>query len=202
MLFFCTAAKCVPLQDEPTEGLAVIRPDEDILIGFQENVTFTCSEGGRPLRSSVTAPFRQCVYDPKPGFPDYWLSGAGKKSHCFTFKYQLLQFMFIFPAPECPKIDCGFPVEAPGAEYGRFTETTFQSSFFFGCQETFKLAGQSSRNDNIVRCQADGVWDFGNLRCEGPVCEDPLRPPGKYLNNVQLFTSAIKNYNKKQSNFT
>ena len=23
----------------------------------------------------------------------------------------------------------------------------------------------------------DGVWDFGNLRCEGPVCEDPLRPP-------------------------
>ena len=22
----------------------------------------------------------------------------------------------------------------------------------------------------------DGVWDFGNLRCEGPVCEDPGRP--------------------------
>lgn len=96
------------------------------------------------------------MYDPKPGFPDYWLSGA---------------------APECPKVDCGFPVETPGAEYGRFTDTTFQSQFFFGCQETFKLAGQSSRNDNIVRCQADGVWDFGNLRCEGPVCEDPLRPP-------------------------
>lgn len=87
-------------------------------------------------------------------------------------------FIYIFiAAPECPKVDCGFPVETPGAEYGRFTETSYQSSFFFGCQETFKLAGQSSRNDNIVRCQSDGVWDFGNLRCEGPVCEDPLRPP-------------------------
>lgn len=26
------------------------------------------------------------------------------------------------------------------------------------------------------RCQANGVWDFGDLRCEGPVCEDPGRP--------------------------
>ena len=22
----------------------------------------------------------------------------------------------------------------------------------------------------------DGTWDFGTLRCEGPVCEDPGRP--------------------------
>lgn len=22
-------------------------------------------------------------------------------------------------------------------------------------------------NDNIIRCQADGTWDFGDLRCEG-----------------------------------
>jgi len=151
---------CVPLQDEPEEGLMVHRPDpNEILVGFQENVTFTCSEPGRPLRSSVTASFRQCVYDPKPGFPDYWVSGA---------------------APECPKVDCGFPMETPGAEYGSFTDTYFQSSFFFGCQDTFRLAGQSSRNDNVVRCQADGVWDFGNLRCEGPVCEDPGRPADGY----------------------
>ena len=121
----------MPLQDEPAEGLTVNRPNADeILIGFQENVTFTCSQPGRPLRSSLTAPFRQCVYDPKPEFPDYWLSGA---------------------APECPKADCGFPVETTGAEYGRFTDTYFQSSFFFGCQDTFRLAGQSSKNDNVVR---------------------------------------------------
>ena len=28
----------------------------------------------------------------------------------------------------------------------------------------------------MVRCQADGTWDFGDLRCEGPVCTDPGRP--------------------------
>lgn len=64
----------------------------------------------------------------------------------------------------------------PGAEYGQYVDTKYQSSFFFGCQETFKLAGQSSKHDNVVRCQANGIWDFGDLRCEGPVCEDPGRP--------------------------
>lgn len=29
----------------------------------------------------------------------------------------------------------------------------------------------------FFRCQSNGVWDFGDLRCEGPVCEDPGRPP-------------------------
>lgn len=27
-----------------------------------------------------------------------------------------------------------------------------------------------------TRCQANAVWDFGDLRCEGPVCADPGRP--------------------------
>ena len=34
----------------------------------------------------------------------------------------------------------------------------------------------SRSRDNVVRCQADGTWDFGDLRCEGPVCTDPGRP--------------------------
>jgi hypothetical protein len=29
---------------------------------------------------------------------------------------------------------------------------------------------------NFFRCQANAVWDFGDLRCEGPVCADPGRP--------------------------
>ena len=56
-----------------------------------------------------------------------------------------------------------------------------QASFFFGCKdEAFRLVGQSSKNDNIVRCGEDGVWDFGDMRCEGPVCEDPGRPADGY----------------------
>lgn len=107
---------------------------------------------------------KQCVYDPRPGFPQYWFSGA---------------------EPSCPRIDCGVPQETAGAEYGFFPDTLYKSSFFFGCAPTFTLAGQSKRGDNVVRCTEDGVWDFGDLRCEGPVCDDPGRPP----DGVQMATS-------------
>ena len=99
----------------------------------------------------------QCVYNPLPGSPDYWLSGRD---------------------PECSRVDCGLPPKIPGADYGQLFDTTFGSSFGFGCKdEAFRLVGQSSKQDNLVRCGFDGVWDFGDLRCEGPVCEDPRRPP-------------------------
>lgn len=151
-----TDAKCVSLPDDKLEGLSVERPDpESVLVPFRDNVTITCSASGRKLRNTATSGFRQCVYDPKPGLPDYWLSGS---------------------QPSCPRVDCYQPMSTPGAEYGQFVDTRFQSSFFFGCQNTFKLAGQTSRHDNVVRCQSDGIWDFGDLRCEGPVCEDPGRP--------------------------
>ncbi|CAG9836717.1 unnamed protein product [Diabrotica balteata] len=152
----CKYAQCVSLPDNKNEGLKIIRNDEDsVLVPFRENVTLHCSTNGRQLRGTATAGFRQCVYDPKAGFPDYWLSGD---------------------LPSCPRVDCGVPPPSPGAEYGQYVDTKYQSSFFFGCQNTFKLAGQSSKHDNVVRCQANGVWDFGDLRCEGPVCQDPGRP--------------------------
>ncbi|KAH1029275.1 hypothetical protein HUJ05_002540 [Dendroctonus ponderosae] len=120
----CKYAQCVSLPDEKNEGLRVIRNDENsVLVPFRENVTLHCGSTGRQLRRTSSSGFRQCVYDPKPGLPDYWLSGA---------------------APSCPRTDCGVPPPTPGAEYGQ--------------------------------CQANGVWDFGDLRCEGPVCEDPGRP--------------------------
>lgn len=156
----CQYAKCVSLPDDKSEGLSVLRSDrESVLVPFKENVTLTCGNTGRRLRQTATAGFRQCAYDPKPGFPDYWLSGS---------------------PPSCPRVDCGAPVPTPGAEYGNFIDTRYQSSFFFGCQDTFKLAGQTDKNDNVVRCQANGIWDFGDLRCEGPVCSDPGRPVDGY----------------------
>ncbi|XP_032681239.1 sushi, von Willebrand factor type A, EGF and pentraxin domain-containing protein 1 isoform X1 [Odontomachus brunneus] len=156
----CQYAKCVSLPDDKNEGLAVKRTDTNsVLVPFKQNVTLECSSDGRYLRSTVTSAFRQCVYDPKPGFPDYWLSGL---------------------QPACPRVDCGKPPPTPGAEYGQYPDTKYKSSFFFGCQDTFKLAGQTNRHDNVVQCQQDGVWDFGNLRCEGPVCEDPGRPSDGY----------------------
>ncbi len=112
---------------------------------------------GRPLRKTASATFRECVYNPAPGLSDYWMSGT---------------------EAGCPRVDCGVPPPVPGADYGDFVDTRYQASFFFGCKdEAFRLVGQSSKHDNIVRCQENGVWDFGDMRCEGPVCEDPQRPP-------------------------
>ncbi|KAK9881868.1 hypothetical protein WA026_018067 [Henosepilachna vigintioctopunctata] len=156
----CKYAQCVSLPDDKNEGLRVLRNDDtSVLVPFRENVTLSCDANGKQLRKTATSGFRQCVYDPKPGLPDYWLSGA---------------------LPSCPRTDCGIPQPSPGAEYGRYVDTKYQSSFYFGCQNTFKLAGQSSKHDNIVRCQANSVWDFGDLRCEGPVCQDPGRPSDGY----------------------
>ncbi|XP_022825719.1 sushi, von Willebrand factor type A, EGF and pentraxin domain-containing protein 1 isoform X1 [Spodoptera litura] len=156
----CQYARCVTLSDDKNDGLKVIRDDPDsVLVPYRDNVTITCTSPGRQLRNTVTSSFRQCVYDPKPGLPDYWFSGA---------------------QPQCPRKDCGIPMPTPGAEYGQYLDTKYQSSFFFGCQNTFKLAGQTSKHDNVVRCQANGIWDFGDLRCEGPVCEDPGRPADGY----------------------
>lgn len=82
-------------------------------------------------------------------------------------------------------MDCGLPVPTPGAEYGNIRDTKYNSFFYFGCQETFNLVGQTEKTGNLVRCEADGTWNFGDLRCEGPVCEDPGRPTDGY----QLATS-------------
>lgn len=82
-------------------------------------------------------------------------------------------------------MDCGIPPDTPGATYGYNVDTRYKASFFFGCEETFTLGGKTTMNDNVIRCLEDGSWDFGDLRCEGPVCQDPGRP----ADGLQIATS-------------
>ena len=74
-------------------------------------------------------------------------------------------------------IDCGEPTPSSGATYDKLSDTKYGSNFPFECEENFHLAGRSSAGNNVVRCTDDAMWDFGDLKCEGPVCEDPGRPP-------------------------
>ncbi|XP_040577922.1 uncharacterized protein uif [Lepeophtheirus salmonis] len=151
----CQYAQCFNVDGNESEGLVI--DSKELEIPFKQNVTVYCEKSGKPLRRTVTSNFRQCVFNPTPGMHDYWLSGT---------------------TPSCPPINCGIPPIISGADYGDFKDTHYQASFFFGCKdEAFRLVGQSSKNDNIVRCNADGVWDFGDMKCEGPVCHDPRRPP-------------------------
>ena len=154
------------ITDDEAEGLTVLQEDPEALsLELNANVTLECIEEGKPLRRTATSGFRECVYNPIPGRPDYWLSGA---------------------RPECPRIDCGVPPAIPGAEYGDLVGTKYRDSFFFGCKdEAFNLVGDNGADANLVRCGSDGVWDFGSLRCEGPVCEDPGRP----ADGAQISTS-------------
>lgn len=71
------------------------------------------------------------------------------------------------------RIDCGIPPNTTGASYGFYSDTRYGSSFYFGCEETFTLVGKTSKNDNVVRCTQEGIWDFNTLSCTGPVCSDP-----------------------------
>lgn len=136
-------------------------------VSYLGNVTIECTQPGRPLPQHAFASFRQCVFDPKTesvSSNGYWLSGA---------------------APVCPKVDCGVPGNTSGATYGFYPDTKYRSSFFFGCEDTFTLAGKTSRSNNVITCDADGSWDFGDLRCEGPVCNDPGHP----ADGTQIATS-------------
>ncbi|XP_067122803.1 uncharacterized protein [Centruroides vittatus] len=152
----CEYAQCAVFPNDPSQGLRTHFSEDEKFVPFHENVTISCDEIGKPLPLTSTAHFRQCVYDPGENHPDYWLSGA---------------------PPTCPRINCGIPPETTGANYGFYVDTRYHTSFFFSCEDTFTLAGKSRMKDSIVRCTEDGTWDFGDLHCEGPVCEDPGRPP-------------------------
>lgn len=153
----CNYAQCSSLHDDAAQGL-MLRYDqgEQSSVPYLNNITVVCNDDGRPIKGTSTANFRQCIYDPKDGKSDFWLSGA---------------------PPSCPRIDCGLPPETKGSTYGFYVDTKYKASFYFGCEETFSLGGKTEKNDNVVRCGADGIWDFGDLRCEGPVCSDPGHPP-------------------------
>ena len=179
----CIKAVCPIMNEDSNQGMVVRSADESSVtrsadgslkfIPYKYNVTIDCVEEGRSLRGTASSSYRQCVYDPsfKGLTPsnelwskqadylsksDYWLSGL---------------------SPACPRVDCGKPPVTKGATYGYYTDTRYKASFFFGCEETFTLAGKTSKNDNVIRCQKDGTWDFGDLRCEGPVCSDPGHAP-------------------------
>ncbi|GIY99818.1 neurogenic locus notch 2 [Caerostris extrusa] len=114
----CKFAHCPTISSDPKQGLEIQISEDIESIPYLENVTISCEETGRPLRPTATSSFRQCVYNPQQGRPNYWLSGE---------------------PPMCPRIDCGPPPESTGSVYGQYVDTRYQSSFFFGCERHLVL---------------------------------------------------------------
>lgn len=63
------------INPDSKQGLEVHVSEDIQAIPYLDNVTISCEETGRPLRMTATSNFRQCVYNPQSGKPNYWLSG-------------------------------------------------------------------------------------------------------------------------------
>ncbi|XP_067016814.1 sushi, von Willebrand factor type A, EGF and pentraxin domain-containing protein 1-like isoform X7 [Acropora muricata] len=70
----------------------------------------------------------------------------------------------------CEAVDCG-SITIPKYAIPHGSSTKFPSIIKFSCQEGFYLQGSSSR-----KCQANGTWTSGVLRCYGADCGQ-LSPP-------------------------
>ncbi|XP_015755045.1 PREDICTED: sushi, von Willebrand factor type A, EGF and pentraxin domain-containing protein 1-like isoform X7 [Acropora digitifera] len=70
----------------------------------------------------------------------------------------------------CEAVDCG-SITIPKYAVPHGSSTKFPSIIKFSCQEGFYLQGSSSR-----KCQANGTWTSGVLRCYGADCGQ-LSPP-------------------------
>ncbi|KAL3983031.1 EGF-like domain family protein [Acanthocheilonema viteae] len=151
---FCLPATCQGVRNNSAIGLFVT--PENNTIAYGRNVSIVCSQQNRPASSSLLSSFRQCIYDPQENGRDYWLSG---------------------PEIDCPLVDCGPPPSLAGAIYeGDDYSYKVGSAFTFSCRPPYSLIGKSSYDDRTIRCNVDGNWDLGDLRCEGPVCIDPGFP--------------------------
>ncbi|KRX15830.1 Fibropellin-1 [Trichinella nelsoni] len=149
----CSPAKCANFENDTEIGLHLYPGSQ--LINFGENVTITCAQDTRPNSPTAFSHFRQCLFSPDSDGPDYRLAGL---------------------PPTCELVDCGEPEFLPASIYKNFDEVQsfkFGSNFLFTCRKPFFVSGSSNAGDHIVRCLADGSWDFGDLHCDGTVCPDP-----------------------------
>lgn len=65
-------------------------------------------------------------------------------------------------------IDCGAPMQISGSLPYTLTSTVYPAQFSFNCRgPLWVVKGSSSQQDNIIRCETDGKWDYGSLSCDG-----------------------------------
>ncbi|GIZ04113.1 fibropellin-1 [Caerostris extrusa] len=139
----CEYAYCERIPDDPSQGLFLETGTEEKYIPFFENVTVSCHETGRPLRTTATSGFRQCVFDPHDGMPMHWLSGA---------------------RPSCPRIDCGPPPETPWFNLRVSCRYQVQSQLLLRLRRDV-YTGRKILNERQYHSMSRG-WNMGLWRLE------------------------------------
>lgn len=91
---------------------------------------------------------------------------------------------------------------ASGAFYeGEDSSFRVGSALAFNCRPPYALLGKSSYDDRSVRCNIDGSWDLGDLRCEGPVCVDPGHPVGGQTHLSSVEEGAVARFSCDRPGF-
>ncbi|XP_013380053.1 sushi, von Willebrand factor type A, EGF and pentraxin domain-containing protein 1-like [Lingula anatina] len=156
-------------------------------------MTLTCGQDGQWSGGLPECQAAMCMEEPVPSgaiagtnnltyqaVGEITCNVSGVRNETITRYCQYNQtsdsYMFTGQPIRCNVIDCGQPDTITGANI-TVVSTLYPSSFTVTCKDLYSLAGNSSKYDNIVRCTADGYWDYGDLRCEGATCSDPGRPP-------------------------
>ena len=64
------------------------------------------------------------------------------------------------------EIRCG-PVPDMAGLGNMIVDDFYNEYFNFTCLPSFRIEGNSSVGNTIVRCMSNGHWDLGDLTCEG-----------------------------------
>ncbi|XP_013405828.1 uncharacterized protein LOC106170487 [Lingula anatina] len=164
-----------------------------VLVDGSNKMTLTCGQDGQWSGGLPECQAAMCMEEPVPSgaiagtnnltyqaVGEITCNVSGVRNETITRYCQYNQtsdsYMFTGQPIRCNVIDCGQPDTITGANI-TVVSTLYPSSFTVTCKDLYSLAGNSSEYDNIVRCTADGYWDYGDLRCEGATCSDPGRPP-------------------------
>ncbi|PAV81139.1 hypothetical protein WR25_22383 [Diploscapter pachys] len=175
----CLPATCQGIKNNTNIGLLV--SPENSTISYGQNISLSCTQQNRPARRSLLSSIRECIFDPQPDGRDYWLSG---------------------PQVDCPFVTCGPPPQMAGVVYNNDKGNyRVGGTVEFSCRKPYQLIGKSSFDDKVVRCQLDGTWDIGQLRCEGPVCVDPGFPHDGTIHLTSVEEGAIAEFSCNRPGF-
>ncbi|KAL3885790.1 hypothetical protein ACJMK2_025828 [Sinanodonta woodiana] len=101
----------------------------------------------------------------------------------------------------CPVLDCGMPQDIAGARQYTISCTTYNCGFQFQCRPSYERQGNSTRGSDMVYCESDGSWGFGNIHCIGGQCPDPGYPPDGAMVATSFEEGSLVSFTCKKTGF-
>ncbi|XP_065323813.1 uncharacterized protein LOC135930938 [Gordionus sp. m RMFG-2023] len=206
---FCQTIKIDDHDSTDSEGgLSIISGAP--FVSYGSAIRFECKTPGFSIGNTAYSGHRFCMYNPTSNMSEHrGMTGKNNDKLSKRQTYENSEYWISGTPPKCKPIDCGSPPVMSLSHY-RYTDDQigqidgiptaktrnkyyYGSSFEFMCLSGGIILGQSSKGDNVVRCDIDGIWDFGDLRCKGPACNDPGTPLyGTQISDSYEIGSVVK----------